>query len=124
MSYLSYPIRLGVDGLKVCLQVFGVGLIKQQAVNTESGGFTVDRRCADVIRPQRPYRHRMGQIFNFCVRLFAIGGFYDTQCGFKGFKGFKEDTLQAAIPLFEKRASHAVFHKERKCKEKFDQLNQ
>ena len=42
----------------------------------------------------------------------------------KGFKGFKEDTLQAAIPLFEKRASHAVFHKERKCKEKFDQLNQ
>ena len=40
----------------------------------------------------------------------------------KGFKGFKEDTLKAAIPLFEKRASHAVFHKENKCKEKFDQL--
>jgi hypothetical protein len=39
----------------------------------------------------------------------------------KGFKGFKEDTLRAAIPLFEKRASHAVFWKESRCKEIFDQ---
>lgn len=38
----------------------------------------------------------------------------------KGFKGFKEDILKAAIPLFEKRASHSVYWKENKCKEKFD----
>ena len=38
----------------------------------------------------------------------------------KGFKGFKEDILKAAIPLFEKRASHSVYWKESKCKEKFD----
>ena len=41
----------------------------------------------------------------------------------KGFKGFKEDILKAAIPLFEKRASHSVYLKERKCKEKFDSVN-
>jgi len=38
----------------------------------------------------------------------------------KGFKGFKEDILKAAVPLFEKRASHTVYWKESKCKEKFD----
>ncbi len=41
----------------------------------------------------------------------------------RGFKGFKEDILKAAIPLFEKRASHSVYWKERECKEKFDALN-
>ena len=41
----------------------------------------------------------------------------------RGFKGFKEDILKAAIPLFEKRASHVVYWKENKCKEKFDELN-
>lgn len=41
----------------------------------------------------------------------------------KGFKGFKEDILKVAIPLFEKRASHIVYWKESKCKEKFDALN-
>ena len=41
----------------------------------------------------------------------------------KGFKGFKEDILKAAIPLFEKRASHNVYWKESRCKEKFDELN-
>ena len=38
----------------------------------------------------------------------------------KGFKGFKEDILAVAIPLFEKRASHSVYWKENKCKDKFD----
>ena len=41
----------------------------------------------------------------------------------KGFKGFKEDILKVAVPLFEKRASHTVYWKESKCKEKFDELN-
>jgi len=41
----------------------------------------------------------------------------------KGFKGFKEDILKAAIPLFEKRASHVVYWKENMCKEKFDSVN-
>ncbi len=41
----------------------------------------------------------------------------------KGFKGFKEDILAVAVPLFEKRASHEVYWKENKSKEKFDELN-
>ncbi len=30
------------------------------------------------------------------------------------------DVIRIAIALFEKRASHEVYHKENKCKEKFD----
>jgi len=40
----------------------------------------------------------------------------------KGFKGFKEDILKVATTLFEKRASHEVYWKENKAKEKFDKL--
>lgn len=32
------------------------------------------------------YRHFMGRIFNLIVRIFAVRGFQDTQCGFKSFK--------------------------------------
>jgi len=38
----------------------------------------------------------------------------------KGFKGFKEDILTVATKLFDKRASHSVYWKENKAKEKFD----
>ena len=32
------------------------------------------------------YRHLMGRIFNFIVRVLAIPGFQDTQCCFKSFR--------------------------------------
>jgi dolichyl-phosphate beta-glucosyltransferase len=32
------------------------------------------------------YRHLMGRVFNLVVRLFAVPGFQDTQCGFKAFR--------------------------------------
>lgn len=32
------------------------------------------------------YRHLMGRVYNLIVRLFAIGGLQDTQCGFKCFR--------------------------------------
>ena len=38
----------------------------------------------------------------------------------KNLKPYQTDTIHVAIALFEKRASHQVFWKERKCKEKFD----
>ena len=41
----------------------------------------------------------------------------------KGFKGFKEDILKVAESLFDKRASHAVYWKENKCKDKFDAMH-
>ena len=39
-------------------------------------------------------------------------------------KPFQSDLVRIAISLFEKRASHAIYWKESKAKEKFDKLNQ
>ena len=40
----------------------------------------------------------------------------------KDLKRYQTDLINVAIALFEKRASHAVHCKERKAKEKFDEL--
>jgi len=45
------------------------------------------REVAGARRYDEPsYRHFMGRVFNWIVRLFAVRGFQDTQCGFKCFK--------------------------------------
>lgn len=38
-------------------------------------------------------RHLMGRVFNWVVRLVAVGGFQDTQCGFKIFRGEVADEI-------------------------------
>lgn len=38
----------------------------------------------------------------------------------KGLKGYETSITAMAVALFEKRASHAVYWKEKKTKEKFD----
>jgi len=40
----------------------------------------------------------------------------------KELKRYQTDLIRLAIALFEKRASHAVYWKERKAKDKFDKL--
>lgn len=40
------------------------------------------------------YRHFMGRVFNFIIRVITLGGFQDTQCGFKAF------SQEAALVLF------------------------
>jgi len=40
----------------------------------------------------------------------------------QGLKRYQTDLISIARALFEKRASHAVFLKEAKCKEKFDKM--
>ncbi|MBC8495359.1 hypothetical protein H8D36_04355 [archaeon] len=40
----------------------------------------------------------------------------------KNLKDFQSDVIKVAIALFEKRASHEVFWKESRAKEKFDEL--
>lgn len=40
----------------------------------------------------------------------------------KGYKEYQSDIVHMAISLFEKRASHSVYWKESKAKEKFDKL--
>lgn len=45
------------------------------------------REAAGARRFDEPaYRHVMGRIFNRVVRLLAVSGFQDTQCGFKCFR--------------------------------------
>ncbi len=41
----------------------------------------------------------------------------------KDLNDFQSDIIKIASSLFDKRASHEVFFKEAKCKEKFDKLN-
>ncbi|MBP6015945.1 MAG: glycosyltransferase family 2 protein [Candidatus Promineofilum sp.] len=44
------------------------------------------REAAGAVRFNEPhYRHFMGRVFNFYVKVLAIPGFEDTQCGFKCF---------------------------------------
>ena len=40
----------------------------------------------------------------------------------KGLNESGSDILNVAIALFEKRASHVIYHKESKAKEKFDEM--
>lgn len=45
------------------------------------------REAPGAVRYDEPaYRHIMGRVFNFIVRLLALPGFQDTQCGFKCFR--------------------------------------
>jgi len=45
------------------------------------------REAPGAVRYDEPeYRHIMGRVFNFIVRVLAVPGFHDTQCGFKMFK--------------------------------------
>ena len=44
---------------------------------------------------QPAYREAMGRLFNVCVRVLAVPGLHDTQCGFKLF------TAEAAEASFE-----------------------
>jgi dolichyl-phosphate beta-glucosyltransferase len=41
---------------------------------------------SDVRVRQSRLRRAMGRLFNRLVRLFVLGGFRDTQCGFKAFR--------------------------------------
>ena len=59
------------------------------------------RQIAGARRFNEPaVRHVMGRIFNSAVRLLAVGGFQDTQCGFKCFRGEVADEL---FPLQQTR---------------------
>lgn len=43
------------------------------------------------------YRETMGKIFNRLVRMFVLGGFADTQCGFKAFTAEVADRVFPAL---------------------------
>ena len=55
------------------------------------------REVAGARRFDEPgYRHLMGRVFNRVVRLLAVSGFQDTQCGFKCFRA---DTAEELFSL-------------------------
>jgi dolichyl-phosphate beta-glucosyltransferase len=55
------------------------------------------REAPGAVRHNEPwYRHLMGRVFNTIVRLFAVPGLQDTQCGFKMFRG---DVAENIFPL-------------------------
>jgi dolichyl-phosphate beta-glucosyltransferase len=52
------------------------------------------REAPGAARYEEPgYRHLMGRVFNTIVRLFAVPGLQDTQCGFKMFRAEVAENL-------------------------------
>jgi dolichyl-phosphate beta-glucosyltransferase len=52
------------------------------------------REAPGAVRYDEPwYRHVIGRIFNLLIRLIAVRGFEDTQCGFKCFRDEVADDL-------------------------------
>jgi dolichyl-phosphate beta-glucosyltransferase len=52
------------------------------------------REARGAVRFEEPwYRHLMGRVFNTIVRLFAVPGLQDTQCGFKMFRAEVAENL-------------------------------
>ncbi|MCL4534400.1 MAG: glycosyltransferase family 2 protein [Bacteroidetes bacterium] len=59
------------------------------------------REVAGASRLDEPWhRHLMGRIFNLLVQLVAVGGFQDTQCGFKGFHRDAAQDLFRRLKLY------------------------
>lgn len=55
------------------------------------------REAPGAIRNGEPfYRHLMGRVFNYLVRLLAVPGIQDTQCGFKC---FSKEAAELVFPL-------------------------
>ncbi|MFQ6014915.1 MAG: dolichyl-phosphate beta-glucosyltransferase [Anaerolineae bacterium] len=50
------------------------------------------------------YRHLMGRVFNFIVRSLTVGGFQDTQCGFKSFRRQAAHDLFGRVQLYGNEA--------------------
>jgi dolichyl-phosphate beta-glucosyltransferase len=58
------------------------------------------REGAGARRIGEPYRrHLMGRVFNTLVRLLAVPGLHDTQCGFKAFTAASAETLFGATTV-------------------------
>jgi len=76
-------------------------------------GFEVvigSREVAGAKRDKEPfYRHLMGRGFNFGVKLIAVRGFSDTQCGFKAFKTETAQKLFSKLQVYKPREIASAF---------------
>ena len=63
------------------------------------------REGAGAKRIREPlYRHFMGRVFNFVVRLLTVRGIQDTQCGFKALQGDVAHQIFARAQLYSNNA--------------------
>lgn len=68
------------------------------ALSAKNYGIAIaSREVQGAVRHGEPaYRHVMGRVFNWLVRVLAVPGIHDTQCGFKA---FSRDVAQRIFPL-------------------------
>jgi dolichyl-phosphate beta-glucosyltransferase len=52
------------------------------------------------------YRHMMGRVFNMLVRVVALGGVQDTQCGFKAFTRESAQRIFRSVQLYGDNAKN------------------
>ncbi len=70
---LSMPIEEVAKFLPPALEDYDVAIASREVQGSRRYG-------------EPAYRHLMGRVFNVLVRLLAVPGFQDTQCGFKCFR--------------------------------------
>ncbi len=70
---LSMPIEEVAKFLPPALEDYDVAIASREVEGARRYG-------------EPAYRHLMGRVFNFLVRLLTVPGFQDTQCGFKCFR--------------------------------------
>ena len=70
---LSMPIEEVANFLPPQLEDYDVAIASREVEGARRYG-------------EPPHRHLMGRVFNLIVRLLAVRGFQDTQCGFKCFR--------------------------------------
>jgi len=78
----------------------------------EKGNHVVigSREVAGAKRDDEPwYRHLMGKGFNFGVKLIAVRGIHDTQCGFKAFKASVAKTIFSKLQVYKPKQISSAF---------------
>ena len=76
-------------------------------------GFKViigSREVKGAQREKEPwYRHLMGKVFNFAVKIIAISGIHDTQCGFKLFETKTARALFNSLKIYQSKNEKYAF---------------
>lgn len=94
----AYGDYIVVSDTDLAVPIEQIGKFVPPALPAAGYGVAIaSREVAGAVRYGEPsYRHLMGRVFNFLVRLLAVPGIQDTQCGFKC---FSRETAQCVFPL-------------------------
>ncbi len=110
----GYTVRSGVlqargERILVCDADLATPIEEEQKLSMWlQNGYAVaigSREGAGARRIGEPfYRHLMGRVFNFLIRLIAVGDFQDTQCGFKLFRADAAHDIFNRVQLYGEKA--------------------